>query len=385
MISGECGADTFYYLYDGGNSVREISDTNGNISDEYIFDAFGNKIEQTGDSDNAYGFQGEQQDETGLYYLRARYMDPATGTFTSMDTYGGSVSDPMSLHKYLFANSNPAKYSDPSGHFSLLETEATMTMSMILSGLCSSLAYELVCLDADQPIDGHKVITSFLKGFLLAWCAIALVSLGGAILLLITGTVMSSISIVNGAWNIGEGNWRSGWFGMLRGLLGLVGMICLADAMDSFIEAGNDIWDYGRTKYDDDSDSSEINRRNSNGKKGGENRGDSNNRRGTFLRRRKYSNDVGGSSRSPMNQPESPIYQPTRNHGEYINGRYYSGHAIDRMQDRGIIPSVVENTIANGTFSEVGTDEFHYYDPENNITVVTNENGGVITLSYGKL
>ena len=47
--------------------------------------------------------------------------------------------------------------------------------------------------------------------------------------------------------------------------------------------------------------------------------------------------------------------------------------------------SVVENTIANGIFSEVGTDEFHYYDPENNITVVTNENGGVITLSYGKL
>ena len=37
---------------------------------------------------------------TGLYYLRARYMNPGTGTFTSMDAYQGSTSDPMSLHKY---------------------------------------------------------------------------------------------------------------------------------------------------------------------------------------------------------------------------------------------------------------------------------------------
>ena len=31
-----------------------------------------------------------------------------------------------------------------------------------------------------------------------------------------------------------------------------------------------------------------------------------------------------------------------------INGRQYTGHAIDRMQGRGIMPSVVEDTIAHG-------------------------------------
>ena len=32
-----------------------------------------------------------------------------------------------------------------------------------------------------------------------------------------------------------------------------------------------------------------------------------------------------------------------------IGGRPYSGHALDRMQQRGLVPSVVEETIANGT------------------------------------
>ena len=55
-------------------------------------------------------------------------MNPATGTFTSMDTYGGSVFDPISLHKYLYANANPVSYTDPSGYFSLPELTVSMTI-----------------------------------------------------------------------------------------------------------------------------------------------------------------------------------------------------------------------------------------------------------------
>ena len=90
-----------------------------------------------------------------------------------------------------------------------------------------------------------------------------------------------------------------------------------------------------------------------------------------------------GSKRNPMNQPSNPSYQPVRNQPGTIRNREYSGHALDRMQDRGITPSVVENTIKNGksTPSRGGTTE--HFDPESKVSVVTNESGRVVTVKYG--
>jgi RHS repeat-associated protein len=116
-------------MYDGHGSVRGLIDAEGKLTDTYNYDAFGVMLERTGETENSYLYCGEQQDDTtGLYYLRARYMNPATGTFTSMDTYGGSVFDPTSLHKYLYANANPVSYTDPSGYFSLPELTVSMTI-----------------------------------------------------------------------------------------------------------------------------------------------------------------------------------------------------------------------------------------------------------------
>ena len=69
---------------------------------------------------NPYRYCCEYQDETtGLYYLRARYYDSTTGRFISADSYSGSTADPVSLHKYLYANANPVMNSDPTGYFSM--------------------------------------------------------------------------------------------------------------------------------------------------------------------------------------------------------------------------------------------------------------------------
>ena len=59
---------------------------------------------------------GEQYDTNlNLYYLRARYYNPATGRFMSRDPNAGKLKDPKSLHKYLYADGNPVDGMDPSG------------------------------------------------------------------------------------------------------------------------------------------------------------------------------------------------------------------------------------------------------------------------------
>lgn len=60
-------------------------------------------------------------------------MNPSTGTFISMDKYQGTINDPISLHKYLYANANLVMYSDPTGYQSYEETMTTATIMGILS------------------------------------------------------------------------------------------------------------------------------------------------------------------------------------------------------------------------------------------------------------
>ena len=59
-------------------------------------------------------------------------MNPSTGTFTTMDTYQGSIFDPVSLHKYLYANANPVMNVDPSGYNTLPDLEAGEAGNSIL-------------------------------------------------------------------------------------------------------------------------------------------------------------------------------------------------------------------------------------------------------------
>ena len=65
-------------------------------------------------------YRGEQYDsDLGLYYLRARYYNPATGRFLSRDPEAGYANRPPSLHKYLYANGDPVNTIDPTGNESI--------------------------------------------------------------------------------------------------------------------------------------------------------------------------------------------------------------------------------------------------------------------------
>ena len=110
-----------YFAYDGHGSTRELTNAAGTVTDRYDYDAFGNLAFSSGPTANMYRYAGEQYDpDLGLYYNRARYLNPDSGRFWSMDSYEGRRNDPISLHKYAYANANPVSFVDPSGHFGSL-------------------------------------------------------------------------------------------------------------------------------------------------------------------------------------------------------------------------------------------------------------------------
>jgi RHS repeat-associated protein len=144
-----------FYGYDGHGSVRQLTNSSGAVTDTYDYDAFGNLINSTGSTPNNYLFAGEAYDSAlGLYYNRARYLNTTTGRFWSMDTYEGQPQDPLSLHKYIYADDSPTNNLDPSGNevdvigsFSVaatLDSMPSLNFQVIVATVKQSLPYNVV-------------------------------------------------------------------------------------------------------------------------------------------------------------------------------------------------------------------------------------------------
>ncbi len=134
LISQTRATNQSYYLYDGLGSTRSLANLSGDITDNYNYDAFGVELNRTGTTENSYFYAGEQFDQSlDQYYLRARYYNQGIGRFTQMDTWLGISSDPITLHKYLYANIDPVNMVDPSGNFSIgsAMTAVSVTASLV--------------------------------------------------------------------------------------------------------------------------------------------------------------------------------------------------------------------------------------------------------------
>jgi RHS repeat-associated protein len=162
------GVGTRFYHYDGQHSTRQLTDTNRAVTDAYTFDAFGVLLASNGATPNNHLYTGEQLDaNVGFYYLRARYYAQSTGRFITTDPFPGTLFDPGSLHRYLYANSNPVNNSDPSGMSPLTDVLLTsMIRGLLVGSLFSGISAAVVAGGggtSDQVLDA--AISGFLIGF----------------------------------------------------------------------------------------------------------------------------------------------------------------------------------------------------------------------------
>ena len=99
------------YHQDEQGSTAYITGQGRETENIYQYDAFGNLLENKEEVANRILYMGQQYDqETGQYYLRARYYNPVVGRFLQEDTYRGD-----GLNLYAYCANNPVVYYDPSG------------------------------------------------------------------------------------------------------------------------------------------------------------------------------------------------------------------------------------------------------------------------------
>ncbi len=106
-----------WLLEDGLGSIRAEIDNLAMVSAAQNYAPYGAPFGTVGTFASPYAYTGEYTDPSGQVYLRARYYNPAIGTFTALDPVMGVAAVPMSLNGYSYVHNNPVNWTDPSGEF----------------------------------------------------------------------------------------------------------------------------------------------------------------------------------------------------------------------------------------------------------------------------
>ena len=119
LIGEETSGNFKTYHFDYRGSTVAITNASGTVTDTFEYDTYGKLKSRTGTTNTPFLYNGRDgvitEDDTGLYYMRARYYSPVLRRFINADIVAGSIDNAGTLNRYAYCNGDPVSYVDPFG------------------------------------------------------------------------------------------------------------------------------------------------------------------------------------------------------------------------------------------------------------------------------
>jgi RHS repeat-associated protein len=140
----ESNGNINYFLYNAHGDIAQFVGNTGEIINNYQYDIYGKEKQTTENIKNPIRYAGQYYDEeSGLYYLRARYYSPEIMRFISEDSYRGDIKEPLSLNLYGYCEGDPIAFVDPSGNAPEMDHEPGDSYDTESHGFLAELYYRL--------------------------------------------------------------------------------------------------------------------------------------------------------------------------------------------------------------------------------------------------